>query len=629
MKKHILFLFSLALLTVTNSLIAQGTAFTYQGRLQSSGSPANGNYDFTFALYNTNTTSGTQVGSTLTNTNVGVTNGLFTVTLDFGSVFAGNATWLSIQVRTNGGSSFTTLNPLQELTPAPYAIYTPNAGSAAIATTAGTANSVAATNISGTVLLAQLPAAVVTNNEPNVALVNLTLGSNLNLSSPATIYAGGSSLLYFDSLNNFYAGPGAGPLTNTGGANTGIGYQSLNNNTNGTNNTAMGYQALDNNTIGSYNVANGERALFNNTTGNDNTANGRHALLNIQTGSNNIALGYQAGENFMGNESVNIDIGNPGVLGENNIIRIGSGQTNTFIAGVLNGNGSGLTSLPAANLTGTLPGISGTNLTGVALLSGGNAFSGNQTFAGGNVGIGYGASPAPVYSQEALYINSDNPIGAIIGMNGTTSGGHYFEIVSAGTGAATTAGSLGIFDYSVGTYRLSINASGNVGIGTTTPAATLEVNGNATVDGTLTAASFTGNGAGLTGIPNLKQIALLKWGVSSADNTFSVGSDPVAICFDGASIWVANNGGGNVTKLNAGTGATTGTYNVGSYPAAICFDGASIWVANNGGGNVTKLNASTGATIGTYNVGSSPNAICFDGASIWVVRQGGNNVTKL
>jgi hypothetical protein len=101
MKKHILFLFSLALLTVTNSLIAQGTAFTYQGQLQSGGSPANGNYDFTFALYNTNTTSGTQVGSTLTDTNVGVTNGLFTVTLDFGSVFTGNATWLSIAVRTN------------------------------------------------------------------------------------------------------------------------------------------------------------------------------------------------------------------------------------------------------------------------------------------------------------------------------------------------------------------------------------------------------------------------------------------------------------------------------------------------------------------------------------------------
>jgi hypothetical protein len=51
-----------------------------------------------------------------------VTNGLFTVTLDFGSVFNGNATWLSITVRTNGGAGFTALSPLQELTPTPYAI---------------------------------------------------------------------------------------------------------------------------------------------------------------------------------------------------------------------------------------------------------------------------------------------------------------------------------------------------------------------------------------------------------------------------------------------------------------------------------------------------------------------------
>jgi hypothetical protein len=30
---------------------AQGTAFTYQGLLNANGNPANGNYDFEFALY--------------------------------------------------------------------------------------------------------------------------------------------------------------------------------------------------------------------------------------------------------------------------------------------------------------------------------------------------------------------------------------------------------------------------------------------------------------------------------------------------------------------------------------------------------------------------------------------------
>jgi trimeric autotransporter adhesin len=50
-------------------------------------------------------------------------------------------------------------------------------------------------------------------------------------------------------------------------------------------------------------------------------------------GSGNIALGFNAGSNLsVGNN--NIDIGNPGVAGESNTIRIGSVQTKTFIAGV-------------------------------------------------------------------------------------------------------------------------------------------------------------------------------------------------------------------------------------------------------------------------------------------------------
>jgi hypothetical protein len=42
-----------------------------------------------------------------------------------------------------------------------------------------------------------------------------------------------------------------------------------------------------------------------------------------------------------------------GLAADANIIRIGSGQTNTFIAGVINGNGGGLTNLNAVQLTGT------------------------------------------------------------------------------------------------------------------------------------------------------------------------------------------------------------------------------------------------------------------------------------
>jgi hypothetical protein len=101
--------------------LAQGTAFTYQGRLNDGANPAGGIYDLRFAIYDS-LNAGTQQGSLLTNSATAVSNGLFTATLDFGNQFPGAGRWLEIGVRTNGGGSFFTLSPRQALTPAPYAI---------------------------------------------------------------------------------------------------------------------------------------------------------------------------------------------------------------------------------------------------------------------------------------------------------------------------------------------------------------------------------------------------------------------------------------------------------------------------------------------------------------------------
>ena len=109
--------------TALSTASAQGTAFTYQGQLQNNGSPANGNYDFEFSLSNA-PSGGSQVGSTITQTAIGVTNGQFTTTIDFGTgIFTGPSYWLSISVRSNGVPPYTTLTPPQELTPTPYAIF--------------------------------------------------------------------------------------------------------------------------------------------------------------------------------------------------------------------------------------------------------------------------------------------------------------------------------------------------------------------------------------------------------------------------------------------------------------------------------------------------------------------------
>jgi len=109
---------------------AQGTAFTYQGRLNDANGPASGSYDFQFSLYATNL-GGAALAGPVTNATVAVSNGLFLAQIDFGSVFTGTNCWLDIAVRTNGVAGFTELSPRQPVTPVPTALFAGVAGAVA------------------------------------------------------------------------------------------------------------------------------------------------------------------------------------------------------------------------------------------------------------------------------------------------------------------------------------------------------------------------------------------------------------------------------------------------------------------------------------------------------------------
>src|SRR5260221_14768309 len=118
--KHVALLVLLSALNPQLSTWAQGTIFSYQGSLNDNGSPANGtNYGMVFYLYDA-PTNGNLLGN-LGIVSVSVSNGVFTVPLDFGSNFPGADRWLEITVQKNGGG-FSTLAPRQKLSPTPYAI---------------------------------------------------------------------------------------------------------------------------------------------------------------------------------------------------------------------------------------------------------------------------------------------------------------------------------------------------------------------------------------------------------------------------------------------------------------------------------------------------------------------------
>ncbi len=136
MKKRLprLLLFSLAVTQILEAA-AQPAAFTYQGRLTDAGAPANGLYDLRLRLF-ADPLANTLVSTNAFIENLPVSNGLFTVTLDFGAaVFDGSSRWLEIGVRPGASvAAYTVLAPLQPLTAAPYATRSASAASAASVT---------------------------------------------------------------------------------------------------------------------------------------------------------------------------------------------------------------------------------------------------------------------------------------------------------------------------------------------------------------------------------------------------------------------------------------------------------------------------------------------------------------
>jgi len=188
---------------------AQTTAFTYQGRLLDGTAPANGSYDLQFGLYAL-PSGGASLGGLLTYPGMPVSNGLFTVTLDFGATwFDGAPRYLDIAARTNGGSVYFPLSPRQNLLSAPYAI---RAGNAAVAEAVPAGTITSAMLGDGAVTTAKLaPGAVSQLSTPggtrtNAVYVNGdgSVGIGTNTTGAALQIAGGA--LYTNSSGARFAG---------------------------------------------------------------------------------------------------------------------------------------------------------------------------------------------------------------------------------------------------------------------------------------------------------------------------------------------------------------------------------------------------------------------------------------
>lgn len=121
--QHARHLLALCVLMTSSALAGPvSTAFTYQGQLTFNGSPASGNFDFKFDLYDA--ASGGVALDSISQPALPVSSGLINTTLDYSSVlFNGQALWILVSVRPAGSGTYTALSPRQSINVTPYALF--------------------------------------------------------------------------------------------------------------------------------------------------------------------------------------------------------------------------------------------------------------------------------------------------------------------------------------------------------------------------------------------------------------------------------------------------------------------------------------------------------------------------
>lgn len=377
-----------SLFTAVNLATAQGTAFVYQGQLNSGGTPANGKYDLTAALFNAGSGGG-QVGNTLTNAATVVSNGTFNVTLNFGSgIFTGSNLWMQIGVRTNGSGAFTTLSPRQQVMPVPYAIM---------------ANT--ASNLLGTLSAGQLSGALPSSQLAGTYSGAVTLSNATNQFSGAFTGKLAGNAATATTATNF-SGNLSGDVTGTQGATVvaKVGGQTVANVASATSAANAATNANTASTIvkrdasGNFSAGTITATTFTgNLTGNAATAttatNFTGSLSGDVTGTQAATVVAKVGGQTAANVASATSAANA-ATNANTVSTIvkrdasGSFSAGTITATNFTGNGGNLTNLNASQLaSGTVPSarLSGTYSNAVTFNNNANSFKGS--FTGSNLSV--------------------------------------------------------------------------------------------------------------------------------------------------------------------------------------------------------------------------------------------------
>jgi hypothetical protein len=470
----VIFMVALHLAFCTTAVFSQTTEFSYQGFLSDASASANGNFDFEFRLFE-NVNGGVAL-ATQPRLNVPVTNGVFSVVLDFGSFPSANR-FLEIAVRPAGGvGTLVTLAPRSKILSTPYSTNAVNAQNAANAQTAQNALQLDGTAANQFVLTGDVRLSNARNplpGSPNYIQNSTTpqTATNFNVSGNGT--AGGT--LTGNTVNaTTQFNIGGLPIIKQLSFNLLVGLQAGFNNTTGDKNSFFGTGANASNTTGSNNSSFGVDAGRFSSTGSENSFFGAEAGRSNTTGSENSFYGYQAGENNASGFQNSYFGFNAG--------KLNTGSFNTFL-----GSEAGEFSTEAEQSTFVGSGAGQRNTTGrdnsfFGVAAGAKNTTGNfNSFFGSFTGSSGSATGTTTGTKNSFF-------GAGAGGGNTTGNSNtaigYSADVGAGNLANATAIGANAFVEQSNTLILGsvagvndATATPNVGIGTTTPQNRLHVNG--------------------------------------------------------------------------------------------------------------------------------------------------------
>lgn len=526
-------------------LLAQGTAFVYQGQLNDGGAPANGRYDLQFTIYNSGSGPGAIAGP-LTNSATAVSNGLFAVTLDFGpGVFTGPARWLDIGVRTNGSAgAFTILSARQPLTPTPYAIF---------------ANT--SSNLSGT-----LPASQLAGTLPGSAFVGYT--NTVALTNGANLFAGTFSGIFSGIFNGSFFGNGGG-ITNVNVTNlTGV----------------LADNQLPANTafVNSNQTFSGANIFtnFNNSFHGSFFGNGLVGWIP----TNGTAIQAVIDTGYLVTNSQLVTVTLPPSANPGDIVRISGGGASGWRVAQnagqsIIGNFSSFANSPwtmtlsANNWNGIASSADGTRLAAVAGL--GSSSSG--IFTSINSGITWTPASGLLAAQWRAIASSADGSKLVAAING---GGVYTN--SGGNWAVTASGTanwVSVASSADGTKLFAAVSGGVVEFSSNSGASWSAVTGSASwvsvacsADGSKFAAAASGLSLG-SGAPAANWVSI----TSSADG------NKLAAAVGGGGIYTSSNGGANWTLQSGAPSANWSSI-------ASSSDGSKLVAVVNGGGIYTSSN---------------------------------------